>query len=125
MINFCEIPEFKKDIEGLPYPSLSEDLRTLRQAINVEPRGRPPQIVRVPLGSLIEVEVYKVKHFRCKSLQGKGSRSGIRVVYAHIPDKNEIIFIEAYFKKDDSTDCDKKRIEKYFNKTNGLYYTAR
>ena len=124
MIDFCEIPEFQTDKSSLPYGTLESDLERLRKVLEVNPRGRQPQIFRIPLGRSIEVEVYKVKHFRCESLRGKGARSGIRVIYAYIPEDNKIVLIEIYYKKSNSTDCDKKRITRYFHKDKGLYFTT-
>jgi len=95
------------------------------QILRVEPRGRRSSIVRVSgVGSSVGVEIYKVRHFRCRSLKGKGSRSGIRIVYAYLPDENKIVFIEAYTKQKQSNH-NKGRIYKYFHKTKGLYYQTK
>ena len=56
--------------------------------------------------------IYKARKFACRSLKGKGSRSGIRVIYAFYPDNNKIEFIEIYFKGEKENE-DKKRIEEY------------
>ena len=74
---------------------------------------RPPGIVRISnLG--IETEVYKVKHFSCRALKGRGSRSGIRIIYAYFPDNTKVEFVQIYFKERDDTDCDKERIRRYY-----------
>ncbi len=44
--------------------------------------------------------VYKATKFACKSLKGKGSRSGIRVVYAYFEQLDRIELVEIYFKGD-------------------------
>lgn len=127
-INFISIQEFQKDSDKLGFASLSKDLELLQKYLRVNPRGRPPIVVRCSgLGQSLEAEIYKVREFRCTSMKGKGRRSGIRVIYAYIPDDKTdgtIIFIEMYFKgKKDN--FDKKRVLQYFHKETGLYYTAK
>lgn len=58
-------------------------------------------------------QVYKAKKFACKALKGKGSNSGIRVIYAYIPENDEIIFLEIYSKSDKENE-DRERIKDYF-----------
>ena len=59
-------------------------------------------------------QVYKAKKFACKALKGKGVRSGIRVIYAYIPEKDEVYLIEIYSKNDKENE-DKERVEKLFS----------
>ena len=47
-------------------------------------------------------------------MKNKGSRSGIRIVYAYFPEQDKIEFIEIYYKVKDDTDCDRNRILKYY-----------
>ncbi|MCS7123738.1 MAG: hypothetical protein RMJ17_04215 [Candidatus Aenigmarchaeota archaeon] len=77
------------------------------------PRGYLPAIVRIT-GLKVQTEIYKVKHFRCKDMKGKGSHSGIRIIYAYLPEQNKIEFVEIYYKEKDDIDCDKERIKKYY-----------
>lgn len=56
--------------------------------------------------------IYKLKKFACKSLQGKGVMSGIRIIYAHFPKENKIEFIEIYYKEDQTVE-DKNLIRCY------------
>jgi type IV secretory pathway ATPase VirB11/archaellum biosynthesis ATPase len=44
--------------------------------------------------------VIKVKKIACKSLKGRGVNTGLRLIYAHIPEKQKIILIEIYHKSD-------------------------
>lgn len=46
------------------------------------------------------VQSYKVRKFACKALKGRGSNSGLRVIYVYQPELNKITFIEIYFKSD-------------------------
>jgi mRNA-degrading endonuclease RelE of RelBE toxin-antitoxin system len=76
--------------------------------------GELPGTVRISdLGDSIKLPVYKVKHFRCSDLKGKGSRSGIRIIYTFIRNKNKIVLIQIYFKGDNQDNHDKERILKY------------
>jgi hypothetical protein len=56
------------------------------------------------------------KKFACKSLKGKGAKSGIRIIYAYFEQEDTIEFIEIYFKGDKENE-DKERIKKYFTST--------
>jgi len=49
------------------------------------------------LGEEVKVPIYKLKHFRCKSLKRKGSRSGIRVIYAYENDVLYAFSVPAYY----------------------------
>jgi len=60
--------------------------------------------------------VFKAKKFACKSLKGKGAKSGIRIIYAYFEQEDTIEFIEIYFKGDKENE-DKERIKKYFTST--------
>jgi len=46
------------------------------------------------------LKFFKVKKFQCKSLKGRGAKSGVRVIYAYLPDEQKIVFLEIYFKTD-------------------------
>lgn len=121
-IDYIESPKFKKDLKRLikKYPSLPEDLRMAEKAAielvhlhGVDNRS-VFQISRIGGG----IQVYKLKKFACKSLKGRGNRSGIRIIYAWLPGKNEIHFIEMYFKGDQKNE-DKSRIREYLKKLTG------
>jgi hypothetical protein len=115
-MRFCQIPEFEREFADLSrkWRSLKDDLEMLENVLAQFPRGYPPGIIRMAdLG--IQTEIYKVKHFRCAAMKGKGSRSGIRIIYAYLPRENEISFIEIYYKEKNDLECDKKRIGKYYS----------
>ncbi len=116
-MQFSSLPEFDKELKKLlkkRFRTLAQDLNLFKQRILIKyPRGYHPVIVRIDKLSL-EVEIYKVKHFRCKALKHKGSRSGIRIVYAYFPKQVKIEFVQIYYKERDNKDCDKKRILKYY-----------
>lgn len=115
-MEFSYLPEFDKELKTLfkKYRTLEDDLELLKKILKIHPRSYPPGIVRVS-GLGIETEIYKIKHFRCKTLKHKGSRSGIRVIYAFFEGEQRIEFVEIYFKEKDDRECDKKRILKYYS----------
>jgi hypothetical protein len=112
---FGKTEEFSKEFARLlkKWRSLNGDLELLKQVLAANPRGHEPIIVRVS-GLGTKTEIYKVKHFRCLAMKGKGSLSGIRIVYAFLPDQKRIEFIEIYYKEKDDIDCDKERIKRYY-----------
>ena len=59
-------------------------------------------------------QVYKATKFACKSLKGKGGKSGLRLIYAHFAQEDIIEFIEMYYKGDQENE-DSERIKKYLS----------
>ena len=112
---FFSRPEFDKEFKELlrKWRSLRDDLERLKCVLRQFPRGYPPGIIRVANPG-VQTEIYKVKHFRCSALKGKGSRSGIRIIYAYFPKNDKLEFVEIYHKEKDDFDCDKERIRKYY-----------
>ena len=114
-MQFSRLPEFNTELKKLlkKYHTLGEDLSRLESVLAEYPTGYEPAIYRISdLG--VDTLIYKIKHFRCKALKHKGSRSGIRVVYAYLPEQEQIKFIEIYYKEKDNTGCNKNRISRYF-----------
>ncbi len=113
-IEFDELSEFKKDLKHLlkKYRTLEEDLEVVKLDLNDEPGESPPFSFRIDnLG--LETCIIKVKKIACKALKGKGVNSGLRLIYAHFPDKQKITFVELYHKNDKENE-DKKRITDHF-----------
>ena len=109
--------EFEKDLARLKkkYRSLDQDLGILKKVIIVNLNGIPGKIVQISDLGLISSKIFKVKRFRCSSLKGKGSNSGIRIIYGYSTDSPEnISFIEMYIKADKETE-DRSLISKYFS----------
>ena len=116
--DIVRLPEFEKDIKNLlkKFKTLEEDLDTLIRTelklyhkLGIDNNGIFPitglQIKTPP--------IYKVKKFACRSLKGKGAKSGIRVIYAHFEEKNSIEFIEIHYKGDKELE-NRERILKYY-----------
>lgn len=113
-IEFDELIEFSKDVKKLlkKYRTLNEDLEVVKLDLNDEPGESPPFSFRIDnLG--LETCIIKVKKIACKALKGRGVNSGLRLIYAHFPDEQQITFIELYHKNDKENE-DKKRITDNF-----------
>jgi len=109
--------EFERDMRKLlkRFKTIDDDLGIfiekqlfLYHKLKVDNKGIS-QITGLPIEN---PKVYKAKKFACRSLKGKGVRSGIRVIYAYDGEKDEIMLIEIYYKGDKANE-DKKRILEY------------
>jgi uncharacterized protein YihD (DUF1040 family) len=112
-------PHFKKDLKKLlkRFRSLEEDLKVfintqlkLFHKIKKDNDG----IKQIPGLKKDYPEIFKAKKFACKSLKGKGAKSGIRIIYAYYEQEDIIEFIEIYYKGDKENE-DKERIKKYLS----------
>ncbi|MDI6731393.1 MAG: hypothetical protein QME05_02275 [Candidatus Margulisbacteria bacterium] len=115
MIFEC-LTEFQRDLKQLlkRFRSIEEDLETLKKYLITCPSAFPPtSFLLNNLNS--NQEIIKIKKFACKALKGKGSNSGIRIIYAFHKDEQKIVFIELYFKGDKASE-DRDRIIKYYGK---------
>ena len=113
-MNFDELSEFKKDLKNLlkKYRTLNDDLAVVKRVLEILPDERPPFSFRIDnLG--IETCIIKVKKIACKALKGRGINSGLRLIYAHFPKEQKIIFIELYHKNEKENE-DKSRILENF-----------
>jgi hypothetical protein len=96
---FLELDEFQKDVKFLQkkYKSLLEDLAVVKLVLSVIPNQRPPFSFEISdLG--LKTCIIKVKKIACKSLKGRGVNSGLRLIYAHFPLEDKIVFVELYHK---------------------------
>ncbi len=98
---FDELKEFEKDVKRLSkkYRSLPDDLAVLRRVLAVSPDAHPPFSFEInDLG--ITSCVIKVKKIACRSLKGRGVKSGLRLVYAYFEADQKIVLIELYHKNE-------------------------
>ncbi len=112
------VPEFNKELKALSkkYKHLEADFKTLRRVLEKTTINFIPGNHRISdIGVTVKTPIYKLKKFRSLDCMGKGSRSGFRIIYAHIieEDDDKIIFIEIYHKNNQSNH-DKDRILRYF-----------
>ena len=103
-INYGETPEFQKDFKRLlkKFKSLEDDLELVKIAVIELIQGFCTE----------EIQVCKIKKFACRALKGRGSKSGIRVIYAFHCTSLKVNFIEIYFKGEKENE-DRERIKYY------------
>lgn len=111
-MNFETIPEFDKDLKRLlkRFKTLEDDLEILKKALSVSPKAEPPRSYVIGGLGISEIEIIKIKRFACRALKGRGSNTGLRIIYALEADK--ITFIEIYFKGDKENE-DRERIKRF------------
>jgi len=119
-MNYDETEEFRRDFKKLlkKFSSLAEDLE-----VNKQYRIELFHCKEINSGSIFEIQgagntdelkFFKVKKFQCKSLKGRGAKSGIRVIYAYLSIDQKIVFLEIYFKTDQENEK-KERITDFVN----------
>jgi hypothetical protein len=59
-----------------------------------------------------KLQFYKLKKFSCHNLKGKGSKSGIRIVYAYFSESQKAVLLQIYFKGHRENE-DRKRIKSF------------
>lgn len=124
-MNYEGTEEFKRDFKKLlkKFSSLADDLE-----VNKQYRIELFHCKEINSGSIFEIQgvgntdelkFFKVKKFQCKSLKGRGAKSGIRVIYVYLPADQRIIFLEIYFKPDQESEK-KERIIDFINMNKNL-----
>lgn len=110
------IPEFHEDTLKLAnkFETINNDLKVFIQTslklyheIQMDNGG----IKKIK--DLKDFSLYKADKFACRSLKGKGAKSGIEVIYKHSPKENKIELIEMYF-QEEKQEQDLSRIQKYY-----------
>lgn len=119
-ISYGQTEEFQKDFKKLlkKYRSLEEDLELVKiAAIELFHLQKINNLSVFPIPGFCteEIVVCKIKKFACKALKGRGSKSGIRVIYAFHVKSLRVNFIEIYFKADQENE-DKERIKQYLKR---------
>ena len=115
MTEFSRLSEFDHDMKKLSkdFRSLEDDLENFKTALSARIPAGLPGIVRIANHGIdVSDPVFKVRKFRCQSLKGRGSNSGLRVIYAFDPASDSIVFIEIYFKGKQANE-DRERILRY------------
>lgn len=120
MINYCALPEFEKDFKRLEkrYKTLSTDFEIMKKA-GIEAL----YIHQVDNRSIVKIEGFcsknytsnKIRKFTCMSLKGKGSASGIRVIFVWEKHLQKVTFVEIYFKGDKENE-DRARLQSFIDK---------
>lgn len=109
---------FQKDLKHLlkKFRTIEEDLENAkRDAIELYHLKCINNLSVFPIQGFCseEIKTCKIKKFACKALKGRGSKSGIRVIYAFHCQSCKVEFIEIYFKGEKENE-DRERIKDYF-----------
>jgi len=113
-VTFEEIKPFKRDLKKLSkrFRTLPEDLEVVKKVLHVHPEARPPFSYEIS-GLGLDNCIIKIRRMACRSLPGKGSNTGLRIVYAWFEKEKRIVFIEIFFKGDKENE-DRERIIAFF-----------
>ena len=113
-----KLTEFDKDLKKLSrrFRTLEQDLENFIESqlklfhkLDIDNKG----CVRISDLGISSPEIYKARKFACKSLKGKGVRSGIRIIYAYYSNDDIIELIEIYYKGDKSIENRERILDKY------------
>lgn len=103
-MNYDETDEFARDFKKLlkKFKSLADDLETAKknaiELFHLQEIDNKGIFEIQAAGNTDELKFFKIKKFACKSLPGRGVRSGIRITYAYFSSEQRIVFLEVYFK---------------------------
>jgi mRNA-degrading endonuclease RelE of RelBE toxin-antitoxin system len=114
-MEFDELPEFQRDLKQLlkKYRTLKDDLEVLKKVLAVASHPQPPLSYRIPGFGFESPIIVKIKKFASRSLKGKGSNTGFRIIYAYHQREQRIQFVQMYFKADNANE-ERERILRYF-----------
>jgi len=117
-MNYSETAEFTRDFKKLlkKFPSLNDDMEITKkfriELFHIQKIDNRSIFEIERIGNNKELKFFKIKKFQCKSLKGRGSKSGIRIIYAFHSLICKVVFIEIYFKGNKENE-DRERIKKY------------
>lgn len=123
MIDYCFLPEFNKDFKALEkrFRTLPADFKILKQyTIETFHLQNVPTPAIVPMEGFggQERQAYKIRKIACAALRGRGSQSGLRIVYVYEPATKKVTFIEFYFKGDKENE-DRERLKTFLSGLTG------
>lgn len=111
------LPEFERNMRQLVrrYSTLEDDLEVFVRTAAFAYHKLSHDTGIVPISGLgrTTLPIYKARKFACRSLKGRGARSGIRVIYAFNDAEDKIELIEIYFKSDQENE-DRERILRHY-----------
>lgn len=107
MINYKQTAEFDKDFKALQkrFRTLENDFETFKKyTIETFYERNVPTTAFVPIEGFCGNGYVsnKVRKFACRSLPGRGSQSGIRIIFIWQEKVRAVTFVEMYFKGDKS-----------------------
>jgi len=114
----CRLSEFEKDIKklGKKFRTIEGDLENfIKTELKIYHKlGKNIKgIVKISDLGIKNPSIYKATRFACRALKGSGSRSGIRVIYAHFEKDDKIELIEIYYKGNKNNE-DRERIKRNY-----------
>lgn len=122
MLTYKRHSNFSKWLKQLlkKFRTLEEDIKTVqRSAIellllrSLDNRS----IDLIPNFNSDTVRIYKIRKFSCKSLKWKWVQSGIRIIFAYFPERQEVEYLEIYYKADQEN-MDYDFAKEYFKNIN-------
>lgn len=118
-ISYKETDNFQKDFKHLlkKFRTLKEDVKNVkRNAIELYHLNNLDNQSIFPVEGFCseEIKICKIKKFACKTLKGRGAKSGIRMIYAFHCQSCQVVLIEIYFKGEKANE-DYERIKQYLN----------
>ena len=122
MLTYKRHSNFSKWLKQLlkKFRTLEEDIKTVqRSAIellllrSLDNRS----IDLIPTFNSDTVRIYKIRKFSCKSLKWKWVQSGIRIIFAYFPERQEVEYLEIYYKADQEN-MDYDFAKEYFKNIN-------
>ncbi|MDR0820145.1 MAG: hypothetical protein LBN19_01265 [Endomicrobium sp.] len=127
LINYSQTPKFGKDFKKLlkRFRTLEEDFKTMKESeIEIYHLKKGETNAVVPMQEFCGQDYLsmKVKKMACKSLKGKGNRSGLRVTYVFEQKENKITFIEMYYKSDQENES-RERLSAFIEKIDNIKIT--
>lgn len=119
-IEYFESESFQKDFKKLvkKFPTLREDFSMVKKAaielFHLYQIDNHSIFLLQGYGTT-ELQFYKLRKFACRALKGRGSQSGLRVIYVYDANRVCLEFLEIYFKADQEHET-KERIERYIKR---------
>jgi hypothetical protein len=116
-IRYIETFEFQKDFKKLlkRYISLKNDFELVKEA-SIElyhiHKIDNISVFLIPGFCSENIKICKIKKFSCDALKNRGSKSGIRIIYAFHCFGMKVVFLEMYYKGNQEKE-DFERIKAY------------
>lgn len=109
--------EFERDMKKLckRFKTLREDLgRVQKNVVELcHVNGLCHNNIEIQTaGNTDDLIFYKIRKIASRSFLGKGSKTGLRVIYVFLPKLNEAVYLEIYF-KGDKENGDRERIKEF------------
>lgn len=104
------------------YRAFGNDVADVKELLreNIVPPGKGTAVLRKSAATAAAPAFLVAKiRLTCKEMQ-KSKRHSLRLVYAHLPEKNEIVFVELYAKGKKANE-DRERIRRFLETLKNRY----